>query len=135
MLIKMEIKKNTLYLVMIISILMLGGFFFLKSGNSVTNDVISSDGQILDGKTQQVVISEKNLNYYPDTIKVKAGQPLSISLDDSVRGCLRNLVIKDLGVSKYARTPEDTIDFTPTKKGTFTFSCSMGMGYGKLIVE
>ena len=60
---------------------------------------------------------------------------MSISLDSSVTGCLRSFTIKDLGVSKYAKTPSETIDFTPTKKGTFTFACVMGMGYGKLIVE
>ena len=84
---------------------------------------------------QKVVISEKNLNYYPNEIKVKAGQPVSISLDSSVTGCLRSFNIRDLGVSKNAKTPSDTIDFTPIKKGTFKFACSMGMGYGSIIVE
>ena len=77
----------------------------------------------------------KNYNYYPNTITVKSGQPVELTLDESVRGCLRGFTIKDLGVSKYSKTPEDSIDFTPTEKGTFAFSCSMGMGYGTIIVE
>ncbi|OIO81442.1 hypothetical protein AUJ84_01085 [Candidatus Pacearchaeota archaeon CG1_02_32_132] len=80
-------------------------------------------------------MSEKNYNYYPSEIKVKANQPVEITLDDKVVGCLRAFTIRDLGVSKYARTPDEKIIFTPNKKGTFTFSCSMGMGYGKIIVE
>jgi len=132
----MEIKKSTLYIGAILLVLVIGGFFFFRGGSSVVNGNVVSEGvQIVPGEIQQVVISEKNLNYYPNEIKVKAGQPVSIKLDSSVKGCLRSFNIKDLGVSKYARTPSETIDFTPTKKGTFRFACSMGMGYGKIIVE
>ena len=81
------------------------------------------------------MISEKDLNYYPSEIKVKANQPVSISLDESVTGCLRSFTIKEIGISKYVKTPAETIEFTPTKKGTFKFACSMGMGYGTIIVE
>ena len=132
----MEIKKSTLYIGVILLILIAGGFFFFKGGSSIVNgNVVSEGSQALQGEVQKVVISEKNLNYYPNEIKVKAGQPVSISLDSSVTGCLRSFNIKDLGVSKNAKTPSDTIDFTPTKKGTFRFACSMGMGYGNIIVE
>lgn len=132
----MEIKKSTIYIGMILLALVLGGFFFFREGSSTVNgNVVFEGGQALQGEVQNVVIGEKNLNYYPNEIKVKAGQPVSITLDSSVAGCLRSFNIKDLGVSKYAKTPSDTIDFTPTKKGTFRFACSMGMGYGKIIVE
>ncbi|KKQ20399.1 MAG: hypothetical protein US35_C0040G0013, partial [Parcubacteria group bacterium GW2011_GWA2_37_10] len=117
-------------------ILIVGGFFFFRGGSPAVNgNVVSEGGQVLQGETQKVVIGEKNLNYYPNEIKVKAGQPVSISLDSSVTGCLRSFNIKDLGVSKNAKTPSDTINFTPTKKGTFRFACSMGMGYGNIIVK
>ena len=132
----MEIKKSTLYIGIILLILIVGGFFFFRGGSPAVNgNVVSEGGQVLQGETQKVVIGEKNLNYYPNEIKVKAGQPVSTSLDSSVTGCLRSFNIKDLGVSKYAKTPGETIDFTPTKKGTFRFACSMGMGYGNIIVE
>jgi len=132
----MEIKKSTLYIGVILLILIAGGFFFFKGGSSIVNgNVVSEGSQALQGEVQKVVISEKNLNYYPNEIKVKAGQPVSISLDSSVTGCLRSFNIRDLGVSKNAKTPSDTIDFTPIKKGTFKFACSMGMGYGSIIVE
>jgi len=132
----MEIKKSTLYFIGILLVLAAGGFFFLRSGSSaISGNVISEGAQVVQGEIQKVVIGEKNANYYPNTIKVKANQPVSITLDNSVQGCLRSFNIKELGVSKYARTPSETIDFTPTKEGTFTFACSMGMGYGKIIVE
>ncbi len=131
----MEIKKYTLYIGLVLLVLVVGGFFFFRGGSSGNGNVVSEGGQVLQGETQKVVISEKNLNYYPNEIRVKSGQPVSITLDSSVTGCLRSFNIKDLGVSKYAKTPGETIDFTPTKKGTFRFACSMGMGYGNIIVE
>ena len=131
----MEIKKSTLYFGLIVLILVIGGFFFLREGSSITGNVVATEGPTLPGEIQKVVIGERDLNYYPDEIRVKAGQPVSITLDSSVTGCLRSFNIKDLGVSKNAKTPSDTIDFTPTQRGTFAFSCVMGMGYGKIIVE
>lgn len=130
----MEIKKSNLYFLGILLIVIVAGFFFLRV-SSINGNVVSENGQVLNGEVQQVVIGEKNLNYYPNEIRVKAGQPVSISLDSSVKGCLRSFGIRDLGVSKYAKTPSETIDFTPTKKGKFTFACSMGMGYGTIIIE
>ena len=77
----------------------------------------------------------KNYNYYPQTVKVKANQPVRIYLDKSVAGCYRSFTIRDFGVVKYLETEKDYVEFTPNKKGSFRFACSMGMGTGTLIVE
>ena len=119
----------------ILILLGVGLFFVLgKSGGSIGN-VVDVPAQQQAGEIQHVVVGMQNLNYYPNTITVKAGKPVSITLDSSVTGCLRSFHIRDLGVSAVARTPDQTIDFTPMKKGTFMFACSMGMGRGTLIVE
>ena len=76
----------------------------------------------------------KNGNYYPNTVNVEVNKPVRIYLDSSVRGCYRSFVIKSFGVSKNLRTPEDYVEFIPTKEGTYGFACSMGMGTGKIIV-
>lgn len=124
--------KNTTILALILLMIMAGAFFVFNKKDS--NDY-EGDVQIITGDVQKITLSSKNLNYYPNTIKVKEDKPVELTLDESVTGCLRSFTIKDLGVSKYTRTPSDKITFTPTKKGTFTFACSMGMGFGKLIVE
>ena len=124
-------EKSTLIGFGILILLVIGGFVYLDSKETVTGNSVQS----LPGSVQKVVISEKDLNYYPSEIKVKANQPVSISLDESVTGCLRSFTIKEIGISKYVKTPAVTIEFTPTKKGTFKFACSMGMGYGTIIVE
>ena len=129
--------KNTTILALTVLIIIVGGFFVFSKGSESANggegngDVINENGE----DVQKITLGTKNLNYYPNTLKVKEGKPVELTLDKSVTGCLRSFTIKDFGISKYARTPEDKIVFTPTKKGIFTFACSMGMGFGKLIVE
>ena len=127
-------KNTTIFFVIVAMVFLLGGFIFVNSQSSITGDVVKNPTD-LQGQTQKVVLSVKDYNYYPREVRVKSGVPVEISLDSSVKGCLRSFTIKDFGVSGYLKTPEDKITFTPNKKGTFTFACAMGMGYGKLIVE
>ena len=123
-------NKNAVYILVFLAIVLVGAFSLWPKNSDNSGNV-----DLGTGEAQKIVLSEKNANYYPGTISVKAGQPVELTLDSSVKGCLRSLVIKDFGVAQYAQTPKDTINFTPTKRGTFTFACSMGMGYGKIIVE
>ena len=129
----MEIKKSTIYIFGIILVIVVLGFFMLKSSEGKTaGNITDSAGS---GEAQKIILSMKNYNYYPNTVKVKANQPVQIYLDSSVAGCYRSFTIRDFGISKYLKTPEDYVEFTPTKKGTYRFACSMGMGTGTLIVE
>jgi len=125
--------KAFTYFVLTLIILAVVGYFISNSGSNAGNAINNAGNS--NGDIQKINIGFKNGNYYPNTIKVKAGQPVSITLDESVTGCLRSFNIRDLGVSAISRTPDQTIDFTPTKKGTFRFACSMGMGTGTIIVE
>lgn len=102
---------------------------FGNKGESSTREVITS------GEAQKVVIGARNAQYYPQTITVKAGRPVEITLDASVQGCLRDFTIRDLGVHQYLKTPSDVLRFTPQAKGTYSFACSMGMAFGTVIVE
>ena len=128
-----KIKKSTFYVFGIILLIVVAGFFMLKKGDNNATGNITNDNY--NGEIQKIVIGMKDYNYYPNTIKVKAGKPVSISLDESVVGCYRGFTIRDFDISEYLATPDDTLEFTPTKPGTYTFACSMGMGRGTLIVE
>jgi len=125
--------KSTTVIVLIVLILGIVGFFVYNNSSKPIDGNVIVDTNNADA--QNIIISMKNGNYYPQTITVKAGQPVSISLDSSVVGCYRSFNIKQLGVSKYLKTPSDTVIFTPKEKGTYRFACSMGMGTGTLIVE
>jgi len=126
--------KNTTISV-VIAILVLAGGIFLYTRNSIAENNSSENDGINTGETQKITLSMKNGNYYPNTITLKSNVPAEITLDNSVAGCYRSFTIRDLGISKYSRSPSETIKFTPTQKGRFRFSCSMGMGTGTLIVE
>ena len=117
--------------IVVVSILI--GFFIMNNGDK--KDLSQGAAIGLNEGAQKVVIGMKDANYYPTSINVKAGKPVKISLDGSVKGCLRGFVIKDLGLSKYLKTAQDSIDVTFPKPGTYPFSCSMGMGTGVFIVE
>lgn len=125
--------KNTTILFFIMAIIVLAGsFVFVKGKAPVTGNTIV-EPQALQGETQKVVLSQEGFNY--KDVRVEAGKPIEISADDSVRGCLRAAVFNIEGkkYSKYLRTPQDTMILPALKKGTYTFSCTMGMGFGKMV--
>ncbi|MDP3026233.1 MAG: cupredoxin domain-containing protein [Nanoarchaeota archaeon] len=134
--IKANKSGNKMLIYFIVIFLIAAGivYFAANAGNS-TGNVINSAGNGNSGDIQKINISFKNYNYYPNTITVKEGQPVEITLDSSVRGCYRSFNIKSLGVSKSSSGASDTIKFTPNKKGTFEFACGMRMGTGTIIVE
>lgn len=126
--------KNTLFLAAIVGIVVLAGaILFLNSGDTITNGNMVNNGNT--GNAQKITLGMKNGNYFPDTITVKANQPVELTLDSSVVGCYRAFTIRDLGVADLSNNPLDTIIFTPTKTGTFQFACSMGMGFGTIVVD
>ena len=125
--------KNSTIIIAIILIIIAGGVFVYA--NSGSNPDKKGDSNGTSGEVQKVVLSYKNYNYYPNTVTVKANQPVSIYLDKSVTGCYRAFTIRQLGLQKNLATPNDALTFTPTQKGTYQFACSMGMGTGTLIVE
>lgn len=84
---------------------------------------------------QKITLSFKDYTYFPNTIRVKQGVPVEITLDNSISGCFRTLNIQALGVSGTSSNPSQTIKFTPTSKGSFVYACGMHMATGTIIVE
>lgn len=121
----MVMKKSRLYFCIALSVLILGVVAFASS--NITGGATSSE-------VQKVTIGMKDWMYSPMIVKVKAGVPVELNLDDSVRGCFRDLIIPELGISKYMATSKDTIKFTP-EAGSYTYACSMFMGQGKIIAS
>ena len=129
---------NKIFLTIIVVILLIGGIWFVYGSKTITGNVVNDKtnniGITSNQEVQRITLSMKG-NYWPNTIKVKEGIPVDLILDGSVRGCFRSFNIPELGISKYSSNPLDIIKFTPNKKGTFEFRCSMGMGTGVIIVE
>ncbi|MBI2105449.1 hypothetical protein HYT56_01265 [Candidatus Woesearchaeota archaeon] len=126
-------KNLTVLGVVILMIFLVGGFVFTNSEGN-TGNVVAPNPQELQGDAQLVILQQENFNY--KDVTANAGKQIQIKADSSVRGCLRApfFNIKGKKYSGYLRTPEDILQLPALEKGVYSFSCSMGMGYGKLIV-
>jgi len=127
----------------IIGIILIGIFLLVAIRNYFSNAPVTGSGSIVqdvnagnDKDVQVVNLGIKDYNYYPNTINLKYNVPAKIVVDtNKVKGCLQSIVIPDFGIRKFVKANDNIISFTPNKKGTFSFSCSMGMGFGKIVVS
>ena len=85
---------------------------------------------------QVINLSFAGYNYSPNTFNVKVGKPVKIIADlTKLYGCYTSFIIPSVGVKKIFTNGDNTIEFTPEKKGTYNFSCYMGMGRGQIIAS
>ena len=111
----------------VIAILLLAWFFFGPKK--------AKEAEVK-GNVQEIRITVKG-GYSPDVIRVKEGVPLRLVFDrQEASDCSDRVVVPDFQASKslvpFATT---TLEFTPTKSGSFGFACGMNMLHGTLIVE
>lgn len=85
---------------------------------------------------QKVTINITNSGYTPRTFTVKSGTPVELKvMAGEVYSCATAFTFKAFGISAYVKPNTNQIfTFTPTKKGRYTFSCSMGMYSGTMEV-
>lgn len=126
-------SKTTFYMVATLILIVVAGWMFLGRGD--TDTTTGGNVDTGNGDYQEVVLSMKSGNYYPNTVTVESGKPVRIYLDSSVGGCYRAFTIRQLGISQYLKSPSDYVEFTPTKAGNYAFACSMNMGRGTLVVK
>ncbi len=96
----------------------------------------TAPGVVETATAQLVKIQVTNHGYSPNKIQVKAGKPVELTLQSKeTYSCALSFILQEFGVAVDLK-PTDTkkVSFTPNKKGTFTFSCSMGMYSGTLEV-
>jgi plastocyanin domain-containing protein len=89
-----------------------------------------------DSGIQEVAITVKG-GYSPETIEVAQGKPVRLKFyRDETTSCSEELVFSEFKLRRDLPAFETTvIDITPTKAGTFEFTCGMNMMRGKLIVR
>jgi sulfite exporter TauE/SafE len=85
---------------------------------------------------QKVLIKIKANGYEPNEFTVKMGIPVELTLETSdVYSCASAFTFKKYQIFKQLKpTDQQTVTFTPTEKGIFQFSCSMGMYGGRMRV-
>ena len=85
----------------------------------------------------QLVRTELKSGRY-DPIKVQAGVPVRWTIHaaaGTLNGCNNKIVIPEYGrLQKKLALGDNVVEFTPTRTGTFTYTCWMGMIRGKITV-
>jgi plastocyanin domain-containing protein len=85
---------------------------------------------------QEVRVMVKG-GYTPDTIVLRAGQPVRLQFyRDETADCSERVVFDDFGIdTALPAFQTTTIEFTPARPGEFRFRCGMNMLKGLLVVE
>ena len=75
--------------------------------------------------------------YTPDTIVVRAGEPVRLQFyRDETADCSERVVFEDFGIDAALPAFQTTpVEFTPEEAGEFRFRCGMNMLKGVLVVE
>ena len=86
---------------------------------------------------QDVEITVSNNGYQSSARTLKVGVPVNLSLiTKNTKGCSRAFTIPEYNITRIlAETGIQTVEFTPSRRGRLTYTCSMGMytGYFEVI--
>jgi plastocyanin domain-containing protein len=86
-------------------------------------------------KVQLVKLSFDDKGYVMTPPTVTKGVPVKMDVDlDTVKGCMRTVVIGAFNVKQTVKAGATTIEFTPTKTGPIEIICGMNMGKGQFTV-
>ena len=84
---------------------------------------------------QVVKLSFDDKGYVVTPSTVTKGVPVKMEVDlDTVKGCMRTVVIDAFNVKQTVKDGATTIEFTPTKSGPIQIVCGMNMGKGQFTV-
>ncbi len=85
---------------------------------------------------QMIVDANYVKGYLPNRFTIRAGVPTRWEIDASKgAGCLSVLQSRQLGIRQLLTSGINTIEFqAPSQPGTYSFSCSMGMFRGQIVV-
>lgn len=103
---------------------------------SSTSKVSDPNVKLVDGK-QKVTLSVTNSGYFPKTFRVQKDVPVELTLETKggVYSCATAFTFRAFNISEFLQPNDSKVKtFTPTKKGLYTFSCSMGMYSGTMEV-
>jgi plastocyanin domain-containing protein len=86
-------------------------------------------------KVQKVKLSFDAKGYVVTPATLTKGVPVEMDVDlDTVKGCMRTVVIESLKVKKTVKTGDTMIAFTPDTSGNVPVICGMNMGKGAFTV-
>ncbi|MBV6431577.1 MAG: hypothetical protein IANPNBLG_01709 [Bryobacteraceae bacterium] len=88
------------------------------------------------GGVQEIVVTVHG-GYSPSAIHVSKDKPVRLIFDrQETSGCSEEVVLSSFGIRKFLPAFEKTaVEFTPSQRGSFEFTCGMSMLRGKIMVE
>ena len=103
-------------------------YFLLSKGSQALAPTVAG--------VQEVRVLVKG-GYTPDTIVVRAGEPVRLQFyRDETADCSERVVFEDFGIDAALPAFQTTpVEFTPGEAGEFRFRCGMNMLKGLLVVE
>lgn len=109
-------------------------YFFRADRGAVTASVAAGASG---GQTVATVTVTVNGGYSPAAIRVAVGRPVRLVFDrQETAGCSEEVVFPDFGVRRFLPAfQQTTVEITPERPGSYTFTCGMGMLRGKLVAE
>ncbi len=97
--------------------------------------VVQAQGSKAEKKVQQVRLTFDDKGYVVTPPTVTKGVPVKMDVDlQTVKGCMRTVVIGAFNVKKTVKEGDTTIEFTPAKSGPIEIVCGMNMGKGSFKV-
>jgi len=132
-------------LLVVVLVVVVGAFFFLGDGKQKAEAPVvpepAAPVSVPAGETQEIVVKASSWAFEPAEIRVKEGTKVRIVLQ-GVSGT-HAFAIPELGVNSKSVSAGETatVEFVASKKGEFSFKCSVfcGEGHqgmtGKFIVE
>lgn len=114
------------------------GYKVVSPGTNAAAEAPTGADQAVDQNGVQrlnVTLTDSAPYYAPsDVLSVQAGKPVRLEIDGKAGGCRSVFQISGLDVQMLLNKEQNVTEFTPTKPGSYTFSCSMGMYRGTLNV-
>jgi uncharacterized protein len=112
----------------------LQNYYKAIAGN--TPKTVQAAAPINENGQQEVTINVYSTSYKSSFQTLKAGVPVRLTLKtNQTYGCSRAFVIPSQNISQVLPETGDTVvEFTPSKTGPLTYTCSMGMYSGSFTV-
>ncbi|MEK6886093.1 MAG: sulfite exporter TauE/SafE family protein [Nanoarchaeota archaeon] len=140
-----RILKISAVIVLILGLIMLNRGLSLTGSNFSFDTIKTSlaggaiianaNGAIITNGVQEINMNVDASGYSPNSFVLKKGVPVKWNVNVvQLTGCNNELVIGEYNIDKRLKSGLNVIEFTPTKTGTITFTCGMGMLRGSFIV-
>ncbi len=119
----MSLDKIIVAIVSVLGMVFTYWFFLAKKDKEVL--VSDSVDIIVDG------------GYTPETISIPKGKTTKLNfIRKDPTACLEEVTLGDFKIRKYLPLNQKVVvELTPQKSGEFTYTCSMNMYHGKIIVK